>query len=152
LVKNDPFSHIHLEAAMSARITLMVLHGGLDGMEFIMEKRGRYIVGRAEDCDLCLSGGADLASVSRHHCALEVEPPGVSVRDLGSRNGTYVNGELIGRRTLATPLDESHLQEGFMAFELDDGDILRLGSLVFRVGILDTSDAPQPVYLPVGFQ
>jgi pSer/pThr/pTyr-binding forkhead associated (FHA) protein len=137
---------------MSARITLTVLHGGLDGTDFVIEKRGRYIVGRAEDCDLCLSGGSDLINVSRHHCALEVEPPGVSVRDLGSRNGTYVNGELVGRRTLPTPLDESHLQEGFMAFELNDGDILRLGSLVFRVGILDTSDVIQPVSLPVGFQ
>jgi pSer/pThr/pTyr-binding forkhead associated (FHA) protein len=135
---------------MSARITLTVLRGGLDGMEFVVEQRGRFVVGRAEDCDLCL-GGADLSSVSRHHCVLEVEPPGLSVRDLGSRNGTFVNGEMIGRRTLPTPLDESHMEEGFMAFELNDGDILRLGNLVFRVGIHDSSDVSKPVYSPVGF-
>ena len=34
--------------------------------------------------------------VSRHHCLLEIHPPTVRVRDLGSTNGTFVNGEKIG--------------------------------------------------------
>jgi pSer/pThr/pTyr-binding forkhead associated (FHA) protein len=134
---------------MSARIVLAALQEGLDGKEIILEQSGRFVVGRAEDCDLRLTGG-DLSSVSRHHCVLEVQPPSISVRDLGSRNGTFINGEMIGRRSLATPLDESHLDEGFVTFELNDGDILQLGTLALRVNILDVSTALQVVSLPVG--
>ena len=38
--------------------------------------------------------------VSRHHCRLEVESSGVWVLDLGSANGTIVNGERVSRRRL----------------------------------------------------
>jgi pSer/pThr/pTyr-binding forkhead associated (FHA) protein len=134
---------------MSAKITFTAIQGGLEGREFTLAKRGRYIMGRAEDCDLCLYGG-NLSSVSRHHCLLDVEPPGISVRDLGSRNGTFVNGALIGRRSLPDPLDDFARDDGFMAYELNDGDELRLGQLIFRVSILDTSDAAQPLYAPAG--
>ncbi len=33
--------------------------------------------------------------VSRHHCELIVEPGRLSVRDINSKNGTYVNGQQV---------------------------------------------------------
>jgi pSer/pThr/pTyr-binding forkhead associated (FHA) protein len=129
---------------MLARIIFTAIDGGLQHKQFALTQRGRYVVGRAEDCDICLFG--DLPGVSRHHCVLSVETPTVSVRDLGSCNGTFVNGELIGRRAKSEPADESGFEDAFLDFELNDGDLLRLGHLVLRVEICDPKDVPEPAY------
>src|SRR5262245_5626839 len=49
---------------------------------------GEYLVGRSGACNLCVDG----VQISRRHCALLVADTGASVRDLGSTNGTFVNG------------------------------------------------------------
>lgn len=54
------------------------------------------LVGRTEDCDLRL----DHKSVSKHHCVLAVTDGLVLVRDLGSTNGTRVNGQRVRRGVL----------------------------------------------------
>jgi two-component system response regulator GlrR len=53
--------------------------------------RGRHVVGSAENCDLVVRS----PEVSRLHAAFEVRDDGVWVRDLGSRNGTWVNGVMV---------------------------------------------------------
>ncbi|WP_075097597.1 FHA domain-containing protein [Sandaracinus amylolyticus] len=58
---------------------------------------GEFVVGRSSACHLAL----DDALVSRRHAAIHVQPDGVFVDDLGSRNGVLVNGERIpGRRKI----------------------------------------------------
>lgn len=37
-------------------------------------------------------------SISRHQCVIDVVPPNVYVSDAGSTHGTYVNGQLIGKK------------------------------------------------------
>jgi pSer/pThr/pTyr-binding forkhead associated (FHA) protein len=54
--------------------------------------------------------------ISRHHCALIVEGSTVAVRDFGSKNGTYVNGQRIGGETVLTPGDQ--LSIGPLRFEV----------------------------------
>ncbi|MEX0886016.1 MAG: FHA domain-containing protein [Phycisphaeraceae bacterium] len=55
-------------------------------------RRRRMVVGRSRDCDLRIA----LPCVARHHCELEVDATGaVRVRDLGSANGTWRNGERV---------------------------------------------------------
>lgn len=49
------------------------------------------VVGRRQDCDLCIP----LNIVSRRHCEFNLDEGSLSVRDLESRNGTFVNGEQI---------------------------------------------------------
>jgi pSer/pThr/pTyr-binding forkhead associated (FHA) protein len=122
---------------MFTRITLTAVEGALAGKKFVLGQRGCYIIGRADDCEICVAG--DLISISRHHCVVNVEPPIVSVRDLGSRNGTFVNGDLVGRRSPTDPPDDAGLHDDFMNFELNNGDMLRLGELVFRVGIVEVA-------------
>jgi|SRR6516165_4512021 serine/threonine-protein kinase len=132
---------------MSARILLIATHGGLEGLEIVLNRRGHYVVGRAEDCDICLCGG-DLSSVSRHHCELDVDPPGISIRDLGSRNGTFVNEALLGCRAEPDPIKDPRRRDSFLAYELNDGDEVRLGRLVFRVRIFETNNLPRRVFAP----
>lgn len=52
---------------------------------------GTYSVGRSQDCRLILSHG----SVSSLHCEILVHLSEVIIRDLGSKNGTFVNGSRI---------------------------------------------------------
>src|SRR5688572_27731982 len=49
---------------------------------------GRKVVGRDEACDTVLVG----TEISRRHAELRVDGPVLAVRDLGSRNGVFVNG------------------------------------------------------------
>jgi pSer/pThr/pTyr-binding forkhead associated (FHA) protein len=49
------------------------------------------IIGRREDCDLRIP----LGDVSRKHCRVIKEADSVRVEDLGSSNGTYVNGQRV---------------------------------------------------------
>ncbi len=58
--------------------------------------------------------------ISRQHCLLMPHPEGVLVRDLGSRNGTFINGIPIAEETLLKPGDT--LTAGPMTFELERGD------------------------------
>lgn len=58
----------------------------------------RMVIGRSPDCDVVLAS----ESVSRQHAELVAHGSGWSVRDLGSRNGTGVNGTRVhGERALA---------------------------------------------------
>ncbi len=77
----------------------------------------KFFVGRSDDCQL--RPRSDL--VSRHHCVLIVEEGYVSVRDFGSKNGTYVNGSRVANEV-----------------ELKTGDQLKIGPLEFEVVIVPT--------------
>lgn len=52
---------------------------------------GTMTVGRHSDCDISIPG----EEISRHHAKLQVMPDGISVEDMGSANGTFINGKRI---------------------------------------------------------
>lgn len=76
----------------SLRARLIPIDGG-PPIELVKELT---LVGRDEDCDLCI----DHKSVSKRHCVLVVTDGLVLVRDLGSTNGTRVNDIRIRRASL----------------------------------------------------
>ena len=59
-------------------------------------QRVELSIGRADDCDLIL----DEATVSRHHAVLRRTPEGWELRDVGSTNGTRVNGWRVEQAAL----------------------------------------------------
>jgi pSer/pThr/pTyr-binding forkhead associated (FHA) protein len=125
---------------MAARVTLTVKEGLQRGRRFVLDKVGPSVIGRTEDCSVRLSGGLDYQLVSRSHCLLDIDPPEVRVRDLGSLNGTYVNGRLIGRQQEAEmPQDSTEVIDP--GYPLSDGDELRLGPVVFGIH-LDVPEGP----------
>jgi FHA domain len=84
------------------------------------------LLGRGTDCDLRLVD----PGVSRHHAELRVEHDQVVLVDLGSTNGTFVNGQPVRRVALS------------------DGTHISLGrtTLVFRQDPLDRQDGQGSAY------
>jgi pSer/pThr/pTyr-binding forkhead associated (FHA) protein len=125
---------------MVPRITFEVTVGSLRGKRFVFKKPTHCLAGRAEDCSLRLSGSCELSLVSRHHCLLDIDPPRARVQDLGSRNGTFVNGRLIGQRA-RVEASEPGTEAPSAGYELQDGDELGLGPVILRVSIKGGSTA-----------
>ncbi len=119
---------------MPAHVKLTAIAGPLSGCEFVFGERTTSIVGRAADCEpQIVEAGSQLTS--RHHCLFDINPPDMRVRDLGSLNGTFVNGIEIGRRRPdQTPEEGARLQ--FRERDLCDGDEVTLGETVLRVAIV----------------
>jgi DNA-binding CsgD family transcriptional regulator len=72
---------------------------------------GKQFIGRSETCQVRI----DHPSVSRRHAELLFERATVCVRDLNSRNGTFVDGKSVTRATLAVG---RKLEIGSVALEL----------------------------------
>lgn len=101
---------------------LLVRGGKHDGRTIPLPK-GRFLIGREQDCNL--RPASDL--VSRHHCVFHVDDFTVRLRDLGSTNGTLVNGDpLTGEKSLKA------------------GDKVVVGRLHFEVALSDVAEAPEP--------
>ncbi len=60
------------------------------------------ILGRDSDCDIIIP----LRQVSRHHTRITPGPEGAFVEDLGSKNGTYINGQLVQEPIILKDGDE----------------------------------------------
>lgn len=71
------------------RVTLHVVAGPQTGRSFTFDQHDTFMIGRSEDAQFCLPHDRFF---SRHHCILEIAPPQAFIRDLGSTNGTFVNG------------------------------------------------------------
>jgi pSer/pThr/pTyr-binding forkhead associated (FHA) protein len=100
----------------------LVVLGGSSAGQAIRVRGPKFFIGRAEDCQL--RPNSDL--VSRHHCAIMVDEGLVTIRDFGSRNGTYINGERIRGEE-----------------ELNPGDHLKVGPLEFEVHVEVSLAAPK---------
>lgn len=81
-------------AAGHATLLLEVQKAGSEVQNFRLAA-GEHLVGRAPDCTVCI----DDPSISRRHAVLIVRSNSVSVRDLDSRNHTFVGREAIARET-----------------------------------------------------
>ena len=65
----------------------------------------QFLIGRDDDCDLRLH----VSEISRHHCLIHTAPDEVTITDLGSSNGTYVNGARVLSQTVLHTGDEIRL-------------------------------------------
>jgi eukaryotic-like serine/threonine-protein kinase len=74
------------------QVNLKVLAGPYKGRVFAFNQHDTFLIGRTDDAHLCLP---DDRFFSRHHCLLEIDPPRCFLRDLGSTNGTFVNGQRV---------------------------------------------------------
>ncbi len=115
---------------MEVKVILMLTNGSLKGRRWEWVHPGRCLIGRAHDCDVQLPTGPEFMEVSRHHCELAIDPPAARVRDLGSRNGTFLNGQKIGQRPWGARAGSAG---EFGWHSLQEGDELCVGDTVILV-------------------
>jgi pSer/pThr/pTyr-binding forkhead associated (FHA) protein len=124
--------------SMSVRVKISCADPQSNQSEFIFDQPSRCTIGRARDCDIRVPADNGHIHVSRHHCLLDIDPPTVRVRDLGSLNGTYVNGHVVGRRPAADSLEIA--MRPSEPRQLDNGDKVQVGDSVFQVDILSAEE------------
>ncbi len=115
---------------MLATVTLKIHNGPDTGREIVFRVPHTFLIGRSRDCDLTLPPREEYLSISRHHCELGIDPPHVWVRDMGSTNGTFVNGVRLQTRVQA---NDTTAVDGLAAQELHPGDEVQVGPLVVEV-------------------
>ena len=101
----------------------------LHGSHMYPLREGEHIVGRAEDVSVPLM----MSKISRHHARVVVANGVLSIEDLDSRNGTYVNGiRIVGKQPL------------------QPGDEIRIGGQTLVVGVAsdDTTEADSRTFDP----
>jgi pSer/pThr/pTyr-binding forkhead associated (FHA) protein len=96
-------------------VRLKFLFGALSG-QTVPLAAGELVIGRDKDCGL----GPMSDFVSRQHCVLTLADDRLTIRDLGSKNGTFVNGDRVGQ----TPTDLTH------------GALVSVGDFIFQIDLL----------------
>jgi predicted component of type VI protein secretion system len=104
------------------KVQLIVVQGKPEG-KMIPLMGPKFKIGRGETCNL----RPNSEEVSREHAEFTVSAEIVQVSDLGSRNGTLVNGKRINAKEPCT---------------LKDSDLIQIGPLTFAISI---QGAPVPV-------
>jgi len=118
---------------MSIAVRLTVLTGPHRNHRFCFCGRNRCPMGRAADCFVQFSGTERDQLISRHHCRLDIDPPTIRVEDLGSANGTYLNGRHVAPHQEAAALADA-VSAGL---PVQHGDLLTMGGTTIRVELVD---------------
>lgn len=106
--------HEPIHEPQTVQVTLDVVEGPHRGARFEFRRHNTFLVGRGRWAHLCLN--QDL-HFSRHHFRIEIRPPDCYLIDLGSRNGTFVNGYRV------------------KSIFLRDGDVISGGKTAIRVAV-----------------
>ena len=101
----------------------LVVAGGSKAGQVIPIVGDRFVVGRADDCNL--KPRSEL--ISRYHCEIFLDNGEVFVRDMGSKNGVFLNDHQITETN-----------------QLKDGDKLTIGPLEFFVTIVAEGKPKKP--------
>ena len=104
------------------RAELKSVGGRHDGKLILLEIDRKFLIGREQDCHLRPNSEA----ISRHHCCFTLDAFCLRLRDLGSTNGTAVNGELITGQV-----------------RLEQGDQVTVGPLEFEVLLSEVDEAAE---------
>ena len=101
---------VPIEADDKVNASLVAVKGRMETRSFSLEDGDRHTMGRGENVDFQIMDHG----LSRLHCAIGRKEGSIYVEDLGSRNGTWVNGVRITRAHLSS------------------GDSVRIGSVEFE--------------------
>jgi hypothetical protein len=99
----------------TAQWALRFISGKYQGGEFPLRPHREIIIGRSSDLDMVLV--EDM--VSRKHAKITTDETAVTIQDLGSTNGTFVNGEKVRKA------------------DLKDGDRILIGTSIIKIVYVD---------------
>lgn len=115
-----PISQVKIESsAKKAFPSLVQYNGGAVGRRYMLDM-DTVVIGRSLDSDIAVSE----SSVSRHHARLNIRGKSISIEDLGSANGTFINDEKVVGQV-----------------PMKDQDMLRLGTIIFKLFTSDSIDS-----------
>ena len=103
------------EGQEGAQWALRFISGKYQGGEFPLRPNREIIIGRSSDLDMVLV--EDM--VSRKHAKITTDEHVVTIQDLGSTNGTFVNGEKVRKA------------------DLKDGDRILIGTSIIKIVFVD---------------
>src|SRR3954453_20081634 len=103
------------EGQEGAQWALRFISGKYQGGEFPLRPNREIIIGRSSDLDMVLV--EDM--VSRKHAKITTDDHVVTIQDLGSTNGTFVNGEKVRKA------------------DLKDGDRILIGTSIIKIVFVD---------------
>jgi len=101
----------HQLGGMAQAHACLVQYSGPDAGRRIELDRGRMVLGRSAECEICI----DSPDISRVHAVLQQDGDRWLLHDQGSANGTRVNNQRVGA-----------------AVALQDGDLVRLGNMALK--------------------
>lgn len=127
---------------MTAKVIIDVSNVKGKKRVFSYEDHDTFMVGRMKDCHVCIE---DDDYLSRHHFFLEVNPPHARIQDLGSLNGTYINGKKVGGREVNETPEEAIARYKFPWVDLKNGDVIVTGDTRFTLIIQSPDLATNPV-------
>lgn len=110
----------------SGRYVLKFISGKYAGGEFALEMNSELIIGRSSELEMVLI--EDM--VSRHHAKITTTDSEIFIEDLGSTNGTFVNGEKI------------------TSCKLKEGDRILIGTSIVKL-VFEEFDGTQPPPAPL---
>jgi pSer/pThr/pTyr-binding forkhead associated (FHA) protein len=100
---------------------LRFISGKYQGGEYPLQESGELVIGRSSELDMVLI--EDM--VSRKHAKITLAPGQITIADLGSTNGTFVNGEKVKKA------------------RLKEGDRILIGTSILKlVGVAMTEGQP----------
>jgi pSer/pThr/pTyr-binding forkhead associated (FHA) protein len=85
--------------------------------------RDEFVIGRGADCDLRLADD----DVSRHHCSIHSSGADPLLLDLGSANGSFLNGQRIRSQSVIKSRDVITVGGHTFVVLFDDDDLSRPG-------------------------
>lgn len=94
---------------------LLILSPNFFGTTSILDE-AQHFIGRTQECDFIINDGL----VSKRHCVITNEAGKFFLEDIGSRNGTFLNGKPIKKKTALFYGDKVTIGETIMRFYLEE--------------------------------
>ena len=110
-------------------VVIRVTSGPHSGQEYLIDRRQTFLVGRSSRVHFPMTGDMLL---SREHFRIENQPPLCQLKDLGSTNGTKVNGLRVEQ------------------VQLREGDVITAGDSSFIIHFCESSDDGAPTAVCAG--
>lgn len=94
---------------------LLILSPNFFGTTSILDEE-QHLIGRTQECDFIINDNL----ISKRHCVITNEAGKFFIEDIGSRNGTFLNGKPIKKKTALFYGDKVTIGETIMRFYLEE--------------------------------
>lgn len=94
---------------------LLILSPNFFATTHILNK-AKHLVGRSQECDFIINDNL----ISKKHCVITIEDGKFFIEDVGSKNGTFINGKLLKKRAPLFYGDKISIGETIFRFYLEE--------------------------------